>query len=177
MEYDGFTHVNGFHIYGRIDRIDYHPETQAWRVYDYKTFDKARSPQEKHLEHRSDIPESLSFLKVSIQGKRGLLSRSWADLQLPLYREFIRTGIPQCLPGARIELAYALLPSATGDTKISVWSDYSDALHESAMNAVSGILDCLKRDTPTDYWPPRKIPSEFDDYRHIVQSLSPEYAP
>ncbi len=58
--------VNGVEISGCLDRLDYHPELNAWRIIDYKTWDKYDGNQ----------PWSLC---------KGVLKRV-KSLQLPLYR-------------------------------------------------------------------------------------------
>ena len=60
-------------IFGRIDRIDYHPDSGRWAIWDYKTSDGGAHPVRNHF-----------------QPKLG-----WTDLQLPLYRHLVlRTGDP-----------------------------------------------------------------------------------
>jgi hypothetical protein len=53
---------------GRIDRVDRNDQTGEWAVFDYKTSDKPRSPEEVHRQGRE---------------------RRWVDLQLPLYRHLL----------------------------------------------------------------------------------------
>jgi len=55
---------------GRIDRIDYHAEEEAWMVFDYKTGDRGHDPEATHR-----------------RGREG--AREWVDLQLPLYRHIL----------------------------------------------------------------------------------------
>ena len=75
------------HIRGRIDRIDYHESTRRWMVFDYKTGDTAKRPEQTH---RAD-------------GK-------WIDLQLPLYRHIVKLlGITE-----PVSLGYILLPKDPG---------------------------------------------------------------
>lgn len=53
-----------FGISARIDRVDYHADTGEWAVFDYKTGDAGKSPDDTH---------------------RTNYGKDWADLQLPLY--------------------------------------------------------------------------------------------
>jgi ATP-dependent helicase/nuclease subunit B len=55
-----------FRVTGRIDRIDYHADTGAWAVFDYKTGERGDGPDAVHR-RRDD----------------------WRDLQLPLYRHIL----------------------------------------------------------------------------------------
>lgn len=170
-EWEGFITLDGFHLYGRIDRIDRNTHTGTWRVYDYKTFDTPATPAEKHTETRRDNP--FPFLAVEIiSGKGKTLHRTWADFQLPLYREFLRAGFPECAPSDSIELAYALLPETAGSAGVAVWERYSDELHAAAIAALRGTLACLARDSRPDYWPPRTIRAEDDEFSHIIQSFT-----
>lgn len=55
---------------GRIDRIDYNERTRRWAVFDYKTGDRAESPESTHRRGRGADAE-------------------WVDLQLPMYRHIL----------------------------------------------------------------------------------------
>lgn len=75
-------------IFGRIDRIDYHPDLDRWAIWDYKTSDGGTHPVQNH-----------------VQGS------NWIDLQLPLYRHLVRDlGIE-----ADAEVGYILLPKSGKD--------------------------------------------------------------
>ena len=76
-----------FYLRGRIDRIDVHRETGEHFIFDYKSSDSAKSPQQVHQR-----------------------SGAWVDLQLPLYRHLAATlGIT-----GSVKLGYVLLPKDTG---------------------------------------------------------------
>lgn len=79
-------------IYGRIDRIDYHPQRNEWAVWDYKTGDADRDPLYAH---------------VSKQG--------WSDLQLPLYRKLVQS-IPEINNALSVSLGYINLPKSITKT-------------------------------------------------------------
>src|SRR5262249_42192778 len=89
LEVEGGT----LHVTGRIDRIDVHPGTGAWRIIDYKTGEKGKAPQDTHGGH---------------DGK------PWTDLQLPLYLHLVAPLLPELRAlGARAErpeLGYVVLP-------------------------------------------------------------------
>lgn len=78
---------------GRIDRIDKHVQTGAWRILDYKTSESAAKPNSTHR-------------------SKG----EWKDLQLPLYRLLVKSrGIEKDvalgyiqLPGDRTEIGDAI---------------------------------------------------------------------
>ena len=149
--------IGGVTINGRIDRIDRHRETGVCVILDYKTSDKARSPVETHFAPaREDepIPEAeLSALLINPDGKD--TSKRWTDLQLPLYREFVRGEL-----GPDVQTGYIALPSALGDTGFLLWDGYTDALQDSAMSCaravVANILD-------GKFWPPGSLKSGYED--------------
>ncbi|MFZ4394751.1 MAG: PD-(D/E)XK nuclease family protein [Kiritimatiellia bacterium] len=148
----------GCDIVARIDRIDRHRQDGRWRVMDYKTFDKARTPTEGHLGPcRLDTP---AFAQCEMTDTRGRLRRKgWEDLQLPLYREAMRAS--GRFAEAPLELGYFILPRAVGETGFYPWSDYTDALHDSALTCTDGVLVAL---TAGRFWPPREVNPDWDDF-------------
>ena len=64
-----------FHIRGRIDRVDHHPSSGRWVLFDYKTSARAKTPEETHRRKA---------------GRKKDDPMEWVDLQLPLYRHLIR---------------------------------------------------------------------------------------
>jgi len=80
-------------LVGKIDRID--RKGDRWRILDYKTSNKADSPEQKHI----------------FRGKNRkadtIDADAWKDLQLPLYVHLAREGLG--LEGP-IELGYFTLP-------------------------------------------------------------------
>lgn len=82
---------------GKIDRIDFHPVTGQFAIFDYKTGDTQTAPQKTHC--------------------RG---EEWLDLQLPLYEYALR----QLGVDADIRLGYLVLPQTALSTH-DVWADWS----------------------------------------------------
>jgi RecB family exonuclease len=72
---------------GRIDRIDVHEPSGRRMIFDYKSSDQAKTPDQAHR-------------------RKG----QWIDLQLPLYRQ-LAAGLGIAGP---VELAYIVLPKDTG---------------------------------------------------------------
>jgi len=114
---------------GRIDRIDVNGSTGRRIIFDYKTFDTAKTPDQTHR----------------IRGE-------WTDLQLPLYRHLARgLGIE-----GPIELAYIAIPKDV--TKIgplvAEWTDQE--LREADLTA-EAVIRRVRRETfwpPADPPPP-----------------------
>ena len=71
-------------IHGRVDRIDYNPQTKTYAIFDYKTSESADSPEKAH--RSSNEP-------------------GWADLQLPMYRHLCR----EITAEKRVTLGYITL--------------------------------------------------------------------
>lgn len=80
-------------LYGQIDRIDYNPTTQVWRVIDYKTGASSADPDGEHFKH-----------------SKGATQLEWYNFQLPIYRLLTRhaLNLPETV---KIEMAYFSLPA------------------------------------------------------------------
>lgn len=105
------------HLTGRIDRIDFHPESGRWAIFDYKTGDAGAAPDKTHR-----------------------WRDEWIDLQLPLYRYLAE---PVCGQD-EVRLGYIVLPrDATAVT--AAFADWSmdDLAHadETARQVGRQILD------------------------------------
>jgi ATP-dependent helicase/nuclease subunit B len=117
-----------FRVRGRIDRIDYHAATGAWAVFDYKTGERAETPDAKH--RKKD---------------------EWIDLQLPLYHLILARV--QDADGNRVftgdsdadvRLGYILLcgnPEEIGFVE-ATWT--GDVL-ATTMDAVQRVVDTVRR--------------------------------
>jgi ATP-dependent helicase/nuclease subunit B len=87
----------GPEIRGKIDRIDFH-EKHGWRIIDYKTSTKPKTPSEAHLVRlREDAPWPPDYARAHLPASGGRSGASgkeilqrWRDLQLPLYFEVFR---------------------------------------------------------------------------------------
>ncbi len=124
---------------GRIDRIDRHAKTGEWIVFDYKSGDKANSPEKTHRE-----------------------KDAWVDLQLPLYHRLVA----QLEIEGDVKLGYILLPNDTSKVgeALATWSE--DELAEADAAAIDVARRVLNQEfwPPTD--PP---PMFFSDYAAICQ--------
>lgn len=102
---------------GRLDRIDVHPETGRWTIFDYKTGDAGAAPEKTHR-YKGD----------------------WLDLQLPLYRHLAR---PLCQEG-EIQLGYIVLPRDVNavSEQLAKWSQ-EELIHadDTAREIARKILD------------------------------------
>lgn len=134
-------------LLGRIDRIDYHPGTGQWAVWDYKTSDGGTRPVQNH-----------------VNSKRG-----WTDLQLPLYRHLVRAlGIH-----AEPTVGYILLPKSAREVSF-VPADFSPGqLGEADAEA----LRIMKAVAEGIYEPRTLTTIPFDDYARICQVGTQQSSP
>ncbi len=124
---------------GRIDRIDYHPELDQWTVFDYKTSDQAKSPEQTHRR-----------------------AGEWVDLQLPLYRLILASmGIE-----GSMQYGYIVLPKDL--TKVGeLIADWSDAeLDQAEAVAMEVVQSVLNREFWPPTYP---APNILTDYGAICQ--------
>lgn len=134
-----------FTIVGRIDRIDVHP-TEGYRVSDYKSGDAAKKPEETH---RRKLP-----------GDTG--TRQWIDLQLPLYRELIRS-LPAVDASQPVSLGYINLCKDT--EKIGfVAAPWQDADLHSALQVAHQVIRNIRSEI---FWPPSDPPEYPDDFSSL----------
>lgn len=104
-------------VSGRIDRIDYHADNDAWAIFDYKTGEGGMPPEKTH--RKKD---------------------EWVDLQLPLYRRMARTfGVD-----GNVQMGYLILPKATGSagSQMAEWTaEELAAADDVALRVVREIAD------------------------------------
>lgn len=110
--------LDGVTIRGRIDRIERHAASGAWRIVDYKTSDEPQDPLKVHWS----------------------AARAWKDLQLPLYRELTR---PLCGEG-EVELGYVALSRAPSDELYAPFSPKPEVL-DTALDAAREVIACIRR--------------------------------
>ncbi|MHC4948768.1 MAG: PD-(D/E)XK nuclease family protein [Planctomycetota bacterium] len=99
-------------VTGKVDRVDRHEETGAWLVIDYKTGEKARTPEKAHRD-----------------GAR------WTDLQLPLYRHLLAAdGVD-----GEVGLAYFCLPGTLKEIEI-LEAGWSPEEIDEAVDVARGVV-------------------------------------
>lgn len=138
---DASLMVDGKPMYlrGRIDRIDVNPATGEYVVFDYKTGDTAKPPEQAHRTGRGQ-------------------EKQWVDLQLPLYRHLLPAlGIP---PAVKPVLGYILLPKSASNTREAL-AEWSDEDLQSADEVAAEVIRKIWRE---EFWPPASGPVEgFDE--------------
>ena len=124
-------------LLGRIDRIDYHPETKQWAIWDYKTSDSGTKPVPNHVNART----------------------GWSDLQLPLYRHVVRAlGIP-----AEPTVGYILLPKSLKDIEF-VPANFSATQLQEADDEAWRVISSV---AAGKYEPVTSASVPFDDFERI----------
>lgn len=151
--------VGGLPLRGKIDRIEHNEQTGAWRVLDYKSSHKAKSPAQTHLSTRAEpIVAEASF---NDGGKTAV----WLDLQLPLYRLFC----PEAGGDAPPETGYFLLPAATETTGIHML-DMNPQRDEAARACAEAVAGRIARGI---FWPPAKK-VDYDDFETLFLNDPPD---
>jgi hypothetical protein len=132
---------------GKIDRIDHNADTGAWAIFDYKTGDRARKPEEVHRKGRGQ-------------------NKAWVDLQLPLYRRLLpgilgEDGSP-VVPAAehgKVMLGYLLLPKTLEEVGAAL-AEWTEAELREAEEVARGVVRLLRRG---EFWYQPETRSYRDD--------------
>lgn len=147
---DGST----FRVIGRIDRIDVKRDGAGQvtevRVIDYKTGDKAKTPEQVHREGRDG-------------------SKVWTDLQLPLYQLWARGEYE--VGADNVAMAYMLLPAKSADVGLALaqWTmSDTDEAFTTAQEVARGVREGV-------YWPP-KAPPGFKPFEDGLEGITLERA-
>ncbi len=127
-------------LIGRIDRIDHHPATNRWAIWDYKTSDNAKNPLSVHWSKKD----------------------GWKDLQLPLYRPLARKfGVSGFL-----SLGYIALPKQATD----IGFHSADFTQEQLTEADELADKVASRIAAGEFWPDPLEQPKYDDFARICQT-------
>jgi RecB family exonuclease len=127
-------------LHGRIDRIDVNDSSGSRMVFDYKTSDRATSPEKAHRKK----------------------SGEWIDLQLPLYRHLV-TGLGITGP---VGLAYIVLPKKISDVG-HLPVDWTPDDFEDADSAAADVVRAVRAG---NFPPPASPPPAFcEEFAAICQ--------
>lgn len=134
--------IEGMEVKGRYDRLDYHAETDTWRVYDYKSFDKVITPEKRHFTNvRANGKRNPDFeFETGETAKNGdIKKKRWDDLQLPVYYQNLRQGNPTIAKSKKLEIGYIILPKK-GEAEAKIWENYEE-LAELAQAAIKKVVE------------------------------------
>jgi len=125
--------VDGEPMYlrARVDRVDVHEATGRHVIFDYKTSDGAKTPEQTHRKSKSQ----------------------WIDLQLPLYRHLT----PALGIDGPIELGYIVVPKDLSETgeRLAEWTAADLA---SADETAAAVVRGIRRE---QFYPPVSPPPDF----------------
>ena len=128
-------------LIGRIDRIDYHPDTNVVRIIDYKTGDTAVPPEKVHRKNET-----------------------WIDLQLPLYRHLWHSAALATGKSPAIELCYFQIPKDPAAIGVAV-AEWDEGTLRSADERAQEVIRRIRNE---DFWPPATpAPDYFEEYSAI----------
>ncbi len=118
---------------GKIDRIDRNLSTGEWAIFDYKTGEAGKEPEEAHRKGRG-------------------AKKEWQDLQLPLYRLLLagvagEDGGPLVPEGERrrVELGYILLPKELDQVR-HAFGEWTRAELAQAEEVARQVVRALRRE-------------------------------
>jgi ATP-dependent helicase/nuclease subunit B len=144
---------DGIPIVGKIDRIDRHRDTGAWRVLDYKTSETSEVPLASHVGRRDDAARPYANLMVDDK------PRTWINLQLPLYRILLSLDEDDM---DSVEMGFFNLPKSAQESGIAVWQGL-DAVMERAEHCVRGMISDIR---DCRYWPASER-VQYDDFARL----------
>lgn len=143
---------------GTIDRIEQNTLTGALRVIDYKTFSSVKKPADTHF-----APASHNWMltaQVEVPTSRGIASKTWKNLQLPLYRKILEHWYPEQCAEHPPEMAYFVLPSDPNESGIYPFDELSEELYQEAIDCAEAITQNIAEG---HFWPPQAFRGSWDD--------------
>jgi ATP-dependent helicase/nuclease subunit B len=150
------VNLGGMTIKGKIDRIDRHIDGTI-RILDYKTSDKAESPENTHVKSARED----GGLAIGALFDKGGKLKCWVDLQLPLYQLLLEKE--GNFKGGRIICGYFNLPKAVTDTGIEIWDGMGETYLKDAEKCAVGVIESIRNGV---FWPPsEKI--RYDDFEGL----------
>jgi len=156
---DGLLMINGVPLRGKIDRIEIRERggRAEIRLIDFKTSDKAESPQAVHYRsikaqtrYRDEDAWQLFTAPDGSQFQ-------WKNLQLPLYAAALAAqGITS------VQVGYFNLPKNVQDTGLDLWPDFDARWITEATACASNIIDRIRAGV---FWPPARV--KYDDFAEL----------
>lgn len=162
--------VGSLQLTGTIDRIEKNAVTGALRVIDYKTFSSVKKPAETHFAPASH--NWMTAAQVEVSTSRGIASKTWKNLQLPLYRKILEHWYPKQCAEQPPEIAYFVLPSDPNESGIYPFDELSEELYLEAIDCAEAITQNIAEG---HFWPPQVFRGSWDDpFAPLFVNGSPE---
>lgn len=124
-----------------IDRIDWHRATGRYRVWDYKTSEQAKHPQDAHLAPWREEEKKPLCGELVQPASRSRLLRGWKDVQLLLYARFVQEHYALSLPP---EVGYIQLPGDADCVRFCLWETLDTALMDSALSWCTQAISMIE---------------------------------
>lgn len=144
------------HLSGKIDRIDYHPATDSYMMWDYKTGKVEDQVRKSHLKNHSTKSGPPAHLagddRLFVPGEKGK-PLQWTNLQLPLYAA---AGLTPQVP----VVGYIAVGDARDQVSFRPWDGFDASIAESARQCALWLIEKIARE---EFWPPNEKAS-FDDF-------------
>ncbi|MBM3842479.1 MAG: hypothetical protein FJ397_04310 [Verrucomicrobia bacterium] len=158
----------GFKLRGRFDRLDANSDRTRFRVYDYKSFARAQSPQARHV-GRAGAMDALGYFEVPSTARNAAgkpLAKRWKDLQLPAYDWALTEGHPEVSRGT-LEIGYLCLSGEAKPEAVRVWADFAGPYRAAARACMVEIAGWLARGGPEAFRPSPQ-PSQYPVLAHLA---------
>ncbi len=140
--------IGGLKASGVIDRIEQHAGTGAFRLLDFKTSTRGKTPLEAHFLKMDDRDpwlagrpdwqccEPLSFGSGRSKIRKGV----WKNIQLPLYAMAFM-GLHQT--GDLPSIGYFNAPSTVTETGLMMWDDFNHDMLRSAVRCAGAVAGAI----------------------------------
>lgn len=164
---DAILSIGPLPLSGKIDRIERNEQTGAWRVMDYKTYAQSKTPAKSHFGPPSAV-DWLHSAQIPIGGK----TKSWIDLQLPLYLKILGHWHGEDLGESTASTAYFILSADPAETSVQEFVELDPAAWNSAMACAE---DVAARVSKGIFWPPGNVSSRWQDpFQALFTNGKPE---
>jgi len=152
--------INDMDIGGRFDRLDFHPGTNSYRVYDYKTFDEIEKPEIRHFSkvtQRNRLQNAHFQFQVEGKRRKDKVTKTktvlgepydyvWRDLQLPVYYHNLTSQKDSPINTSNLQVGYIILPG-DGIASAEIWSEYQ-SYSTQALKAITLITQRIREAKP-----------------------------
>jgi ATP-dependent helicase/nuclease subunit B len=152
--------INDMDIGGRFDRLDFHPGTNSYRVYDYKTFDEIEKPEIRHFSkvtQRNRLQNAHFQFQVEGKRRKDEVTKTktvlgepydyvWRDLQLPVYYHNLTSQKDSPINTSNLQVGYIILPG-DGIASAEIWSEYQ-SYSTQALKAITLITQRIREAKP-----------------------------
>lgn len=158
----------GFTLRGRFDRLDASPDRSRFRVYDYKSFARAKRPARTHVA-AAKATGQLGYFEIpsAAKGAKGkLLGQRWRDLQLPAYDWALTAGHPEVRRG-ELEIGYLCLSGEANPETVRVWEGFAPVFRAPARACMTEIAGLLARGGPEVFQPARPA-AQYPVLEHLA---------